>query len=160
MGRASGQHNLLAAANRGSGGQQSAARRWDDKRLRAELKALVEQLDCFPSYNQLSAMGREDLRCALKRNGGSGWWARELGVALGPGQDRSRYTRKDATRDAEAVIAELGYLPSTTRLRALGYPRLASYAEVRHRSPTGFVREVLGRDNEVPHWTEMRRRET
>jgi hypothetical protein len=103
------------------------ARRWDDESIRAELTRFIGEREVWPTADEFVAAGREDLRTAVKRHGGATWWAKQLGVPLRPGQDRSPYGVEDAVEEARELIRRLGYLPGAKTVRSLGYPRLATF---------------------------------
>ncbi len=76
------------------------------------------------------------------RNGGAVHWATEMGVALGPGQDRELYLAADAIAEAQALIAEHGKLPGIDTLRSSGHGRLATF--VRRYGGSQKFRDTFG----------------
>ncbi len=69
--------------------------------------------------------GRSDLRHAIAETGGVRFWAREMGLQLGPHQLGEAAREADLVGDARRVIAELGYLPGANKLRQLEMRDLA-----------------------------------
>lgn len=126
MGRASGAKQGLAAA----AGRRGRRREWHEERIEAELQALVGRMEHFPTHSELCALGHAQLAYAVNRYGGTEEWAKRLGKPLRPRQadmlTSARYTEDMAISDARRVIAALGELPGTTKLRQLGYPRLGN----------------------------------
>lgn len=141
-----------AALRRGNGGHAEAGApvrrptrrvgstlsRWrSDDELREELAVFLARREeltgrrDWPSFTELSAAGRGDLRAAIRDFGGAPYWAHEFGLELRPGQERSPYGEADALVDAKRCIAEHGKLQSPKTVRRLGYPRLASYLQIR-----------------------------
>jgi hypothetical protein len=101
--------------------------RWTDERVVRELREFVAGRDTFPSRPQFEAAGRGDLWNAIRRHGGSALWAPRVGLSLREAQHRQALSAEEAVSQAKTVIAEDGYLPGSTKLRALGYPKLATY---------------------------------
>jgi hypothetical protein len=120
MGRASGAKQGLAAA----AGRRGRRREWHEERIKAELQALVGPMDYFPTHTELCALGHSQLAYAVNRYGGTEEWAKRLGKALRPRQAdmllSARYTEEMALSDARSVIAALGELPGSTKLRQMG----------------------------------------
>ena len=132
MGRASNRTFGLAQERRSGRADRRASRtsrprRWADEVLEGELRNYVGEGQVFPTSLEFDRAGRSDLRSAVRDFGGAAYWAERLGLRLRPGQSRSPYEREDAIRDARAVLEAQLDLPNTTRLRQLGFPRLASY---------------------------------
>ncbi len=121
----------LAAPNRRSPARPASPYRWTAGRLRAELEGFLANEyahpTAWPRATEFESLGRSDLRQAIKRHGGATFWARTLGRQMDPRQERSPYLDADARADAQAVLAALGAIPGSPRLRELGYSRLAGY---------------------------------
>jgi hypothetical protein len=116
----------------------SLARRWTAEKLEAALREFIGERPGWPTAPEFVSAGRIDLRDAVKRHGGAVEWARRLGKELRPGQDRTPYEESDAVADAREIVRLRGSLPSQRVIRALGYPRLASFLQ--HRYPGGVRR--------------------
>jgi hypothetical protein len=125
-------------------GPRPDRRRWTPKTIHAELRAYAAGMEHFPTAAQMEADGRGDLRRAIRNYGGTKHWAEKVGLSLRPGQDRAPYDTDDAVADARRLVAERGELPGMDKIRALGYPRLASFIHWRCGSSTSrFIAEHL-----------------
>lgn len=113
--------------------------RWSRERLEVALREYVGDATKFPTNAQLERDGRHDLVRAIKYGEGQAAWAERLGLERGPGQDRAPYTPTDAIRDARTIIAQEGYLPGLDRIRAAGWPRLASHIQRSQGNTSKFV---------------------
>jgi hypothetical protein len=110
-----------------AGGAPSASRRrWTHDRIEAELSALLAQRSTWPNQEEFAQYGLRGLAMAVSRYGGITYWAERMGVRTRPGQRRGGYDERQARLDTEELIARLGYLPNARRIRAEGFPRLAS----------------------------------
>ncbi|MEA2372619.1 MAG: hypothetical protein QOH12_3013 [Solirubrobacteraceae bacterium] len=128
MGRARGR--VWAAAG---GGDRRGSRRpwkWTEERLLEELEDFLADHAAWPPASAFRAAGREDLYHAMVRHGGVEYWREELGMFPEPGATRPSYGTHRAVEDARELIDRLGFLPNTTRVRALGFPRLATRIQV------------------------------
>jgi hypothetical protein len=139
MGRARGAHaataRRLQTRRRGGGSRRS---RWfDDVVVEEELRAFTKGMTHFPTHHHFDAAGRGDLRCAVTDFGGTPYWAKRLGLKLGPGQDRS-YSDEDAVAEARLVIAMHGRLLGVRQLRNADHGRLASVVQ-RHGGAKRFA---------------------
>lgn len=110
-------------------------RRYGADEARAEIGALVERHGFVPGRDRLRELGFGRLATMVHRNRGIvGLLERlDLDPALaGPAAHavhgkRIRYTDEMARVEADAVVAEVGYLPNAKRVHQLGYVGLSSY---------------------------------
>lgn len=124
-------------AHRGDGERTGAtprrgrSREWSDERIEEQLALLLAGRETWPRQAEFEVYGLRGLAMAVHRYGGLAYWAKRTGVTLSSGQDRGRYLELDARRDTLVVLGRLGYLPNTRRIRAEGFPRLASFIDAR-----------------------------
>lgn len=130
MGRAQGGIRTGAAQRRATQRRQtrSAPGRWyDDDVLETALRDFTRGRGTWPSRREFAAANKTDLYCAAVAYGGVAYWAGRLGLSLTARQlAKMTYTHDEAVTDARLVVATLGYLPGSRRLRAMGLGRLAT----------------------------------
>lgn len=104
---------------------------WTDAKLETELRAFTAGRTTFPTRREFDSASRADLRCAVANRGGAVPWAARLGLALTPSQlAHLPYEEDEAVDDARRVIAKVGRLPGSAKLRRMGYGRLARAVQV------------------------------
>jgi hypothetical protein len=145
MGRARGGQATAASGN-------GASRRpgpkgpwkWTDERIRSDLSAFLAARGRpdWPTNDEFRAAGLAGLAHAITTYGRVPYWAAEMGVELGPRQNREPLLAVDAVRLAEALIAEHGELPGIDTLRELGHIRLSTLVR-RHGGSKKFC-EAFG----------------
>jgi hypothetical protein len=142
VGRAKGQHHTQPGRSRRRKPRRTGARepyRWTDVQLEAELRAFTEECDEFPTGVDFDAANRGDLRSAVNELGGPAYWADVVGLPLPASRLQTPYETTDAIRDAQSVIAALGYLPGEPTLRRLGYGKLATRVRQTRGGAAAFV---------------------
>ncbi len=112
---------------------------WNDQTVQRELEDYTRGMTSFPTSAQMDGDGRSALRVAISHRGGIGRWSHELGLPLGPKQAQGGYGQAEAIRDAQQLIGSHGRLPGKTRVRELGYPRLATYLAVHTDGSNAFL---------------------
>jgi hypothetical protein len=148
MGRARGGVSAVAG---NAGVTRGGRTTWTHGRLKAALEEFLTTYDDprgWPLASEFTDAGREDLRQAIKKRGGAVYWARVMGRELGSGQNRGPYSLDDARGDAMAVTDQLGGVPGDSRLRGLGFSRLATYFR-RHGGREAVLTE-LGLSTAMP----------
>jgi hypothetical protein len=103
-------------------GQPGRRRKWTPERIRTELEAFVDDLECWPGATEFKDAGHGDLYIAASRYGGIDYWADELGFveeeepAPDPSENASAAEETRHRRDIGLVGAGLAALAAAALL--------------------------------------------
>jgi hypothetical protein len=114
-------------AERDGGRGPGRPRKWSERTILAELRQFVGDRQTFPTRREFEAAGRRDLWNAIRARGGSRVWAARVELPLREAQRREALSDREAIVQAKEVTRREGYLPGASKLRDLGYPKLATY---------------------------------
>jgi len=130
-------------------GAQAAS--YSDEDAREDIRRLVADHGRLPGMSKLRELGYPQLAMLAMRSNGIVGLLEDLELDDVPVDQQADVARRrranhwDLGRlraDAEAIVAQIGYLPNSNIIRQLGYGRLASF--VVRRGGLGNVREELG----------------
>ena len=127
---------------------------WNDETIISELKEIIDEINHFPSGNELRKMKRSDLDGAISRNGGLVKF-REIMGYKGKYKPAGYWTDKIIVSKLEPIIEELGYIPTHIELIKMNKGDLAS-AIGQHGGIVKF-QKLLGYEAKykpVGHWTD------
>lgn len=83
--------------------------RWDETLIERAIKDVVEKakIDCFPTHSLIkSVTGNCALTNAISKNGGSGYWAKKLGLEIKKCESR---LGEEYELDCQKIVKTFGY---------------------------------------------------
>jgi hypothetical protein len=128
MARGAGESQPPISRRASKTGTKAGPRRRTDEQIEAELREFTAGCakNQWPTRLTFQRAGRGALWSAMRNRGGSVWWAQRLGFTPRSQQDRRAPSEAEAVELARSLVGTHGYLPSAERLRASGFPKLAT----------------------------------
>ena len=114
---------------------------WTEKTTTSELKSVMNELGHFPTDNELIKIGRNDLRGAISRNGGSNYLREKVGCNI-LRKSNGYWTEENIIFELKSVIDELGHFPSHSKLNEIDRCDLS--AAMSKNGGSNYFRDKMG----------------
>lgn len=110
---------------------------WNDTTIIKEIGQYIELYKNFPTANDLLQRGRNDLRTAIKLNGGYRKFAKQFGV-----EPKTKiYSEESVLEELIAVVTLIGHFPNDRELNTMGRKALSS--SIRNHGGYGHFKEMI-----------------
>ncbi len=128
---------------------------WNDKTIIEEIKLIINQINHFPTQNELLSIGRNDLNVAIARHGGLNKFKIFMGYKSKDYKIRGFWNDDNIIKEIEIIIQKNGYFPTWDELLLMNRNDLAN-AITRNGGISKF-RELMGYNilkNPDGYWTD------
>ena len=127
---------------------------WNKENTLREARDLVEEIGYLPNSNELSAMNKSSLSCAIIKNFRFPEIRRVLGLEV-KRAGKDFWTEERILEECKKIVEEFGDLPSSKKLKEIGYKKLGF--QIQRKGGFSFFRRKLGlgqNSNPANYWNE------